>query len=129
MPILRPVNVLVRQSLQKSAVLEKRTYEKRPLRKQRPFLLSVLFGDRADGAGARAGAAAHANVFVDLELAASVVDGVHGTCAGAGTAADAGVRNFVCHKKHLLLELGFIIRRILSDCNTSFCQIAGKFFL
>jgi hypothetical protein len=53
--------------------------------------------DRSYRASACAGTAADALFGIDLELAVALGDGSNGTLTRAGTAADTGITNRICH--------------------------------
>jgi hypothetical protein len=61
--------------------------------------VQLVLGRSADRANARASAALNAGIRIDHILAIALRDRVHRALACAGAAADALIRNFICHKK------------------------------
>ncbi len=66
---------------------------------RQPLIISKILalGNSADWASTRASAAIYASVRVDLILAVALGDSADRAFAGAGTAADASIGNYICH--------------------------------
>ena len=83
------------------------------------FLLRNRLGlGSGHGADVSASAAVDAQISVDLVLAVTLGDSVHGAALGASAASDAGIGNLVSHGRYLLhistyVELGVMIHLLL----------------
>ena len=62
-----------------------------------------------NGANAFAGTALDALVGVDLVFAVTLIDSADRAFLGAGTAFDASITDFICHKKQTSFALGIFI--------------------